>query len=109
MIEIKTNIPGIDIGPIIFIRITEDQADKLVKSGVKPCKITNKIPEPQSGMNLEFKCTLIVEEQAFQVFDAKNSEDKTIFMRIPMHEVLEPLVQEIRRQTITPYHNNSTI
>ncbi len=62
-------IGATEIQPIIAIRLTRAQAKELLEAGVELCKISDTIPQTKPGVDVKFKCVLVVENEAFLVFD----------------------------------------
>jgi len=86
-VEIEVEVPGIDIEPVIFIRITEKQAEILLRSGVKRCRIVDE-EFWKPGEKVEFKCILVVERMAFRVFEVENKEEVLVLVRSPRCPVI---------------------
>jgi len=62
-------IGAIVVQPIIAIRLTHAQAKELLEVGVEPCTISDTFPRTVPGADVEFKCVLVVDNEAFLVFD----------------------------------------
>ncbi|WCK54028.1 hypothetical protein PP175_22355 [Aneurinibacillus sp. Ricciae_BoGa-3] len=98
--EIEAKAPGVEIDPIIIIRITAEQARRLLSGGLKLCPITNKRPRPTPGTKVEFKCIFIDNGRAFSIFDVENSTDNAVLLRIPLALARRLIAKGVRRCTV---------
>ncbi|MBC9786643.1 hypothetical protein H1S01_19555 [Heliobacterium chlorum] len=98
--EIEAKVPGVEIDPIVIIRITNTQARRLLNDGVKLCRIRNNRPIAMPGFEVEFKCIFIDGKKAFRIFDIENSTDEAVLVRTPLDRALRLIRQGARRCTV---------
>lgn len=98
--EIEAKVPGVEIDPIIIIRITKNQAMKLNKAGIKFCPIRNTRPKPAKGQKVEFKCVFQDQCNAFEVFDVENATDEAVLVRISLEKACRLVSKGARRCTV---------
>jgi len=85
LVEIEVEAGNVEIEEFVFIRISRREAMTLLNSGVQRCEISNRIPRPD-GLEVEFICILIVDGEAFEVFDVEDNVDEAVLVRIPLFE-----------------------
>ncbi|NMF01576.1 hypothetical protein [Aneurinibacillus aneurinilyticus] len=98
--EIEAKAPGVEIDPIIIIRITDEQARRLLCGGLKLCPIVSRRPRPTPGTKVEFKCIFIDNGRAFSIFDIENSTDNAVLLRIPLEQARRLIRKGVRRCTV---------
>ncbi|WP_082129675.1 hypothetical protein [Aneurinibacillus tyrosinisolvens] len=98
--EIEAKAPGVEIDPIIIIRLTNDQARRLLRGGLKLCPIRNTRPRSTPGLKVEFKCIFIDRGRAFSIFDVENSTDNAVLVRISLQRARELIRRGARRCTV---------
>jgi hypothetical protein len=97
LVEIEIAAPGVDIGPVIIISLTDEQFRALSAGGIPVCKKVKKAPKPSPGVNVEFKCVFIDDEKAFLIFDVENATDTAVLVRVSVTRALM-LIEEGARQ-----------
>ncbi|MBS4190375.1 hypothetical protein KHA94_09190 [Bacillus sp. FJAT-49705] len=97
--EIEAKVPGVEIDPIVIIRITADQADKLIEGGLQLCTIQDEPPVAPPGFEVEFKCIFQDNCKAFSIFDVENSTDEAVLVRISLEEACQQIANGARRCT----------
>lgn len=76
LVESAIKIPGIEIGPIVAIRLKDDQAKGLISSGIEKCITLDDVPQSTQGFVVNFKSILSIDGESFLVFDSfKTSQD----------------------------------
>lgn len=98
--EIEAKAPGVEIDPIIIIRITRFQAMRLLRGGLKLCPIRTTKPKATKGLTVEFKCVFIDQGRAFAIFDVENSTDEAVLVRISLQRARELIRKGARRCTV---------
>ena len=81
LVEIEIVAPGVDIEEVVVFRLTPEEAQALIAAGIRVCRIVNEIPVPGPGQEVEFKCVLIVDNQAFLVFEIENNTEELVLVR----------------------------
>lgn len=82
IVEVEAKVPGVEIDPVFAIRITREQARRLLAAGVMRTIIQNTRPQPRPGVEVEFKGVLFANGRFFLVFDVENSTDISVLVRI---------------------------
>lgn len=94
LVEIEVEI--LDIEEFVFIRISEREFRTLIRAGVQRCTISNRIPTN----NAEFKCVLIIDGEAFAVFDVENNVDEAVLVRISLTRAEDLISRGAMRCTV---------
>jgi hypothetical protein len=93
---VEIEVESLNIEEFVFIRISEGEFRALIRAGVQRCTISNRIPTN----NVEFICVLIVDGQAFAVFDVENNVDEAVLVRISLERAENLIRRGARRCTI---------
>lgn len=99
LVEIEVEVGNVEIEEFVFIRISRQEAMRLLNSGVERCEISNRIPR-SDDVEVEFICVLIVNGEAFAVFDVENAMDEAVLVRISLPEALRLIRRGARRCTV---------
>jgi hypothetical protein len=83
LVEIEVEAGNVAFEEFVFIRISRQEARALLDAGVKRCEITTRVPL-SDDLEVEFICILIVDGQAFAVFDVENDTDEAVLVEIPL-------------------------
>lgn len=95
LVESELKVDNVAIEEFVFIRLSEREARILLASGVQPCEIVNH--RPWDDLEVDFICVLIVDGEAFAVFDVENNVDEAVLVRISMREA-QALIRRGTRQ-----------
>lgn len=98
--EIEAKVPGVEIDPVVIIRITRRQAERLLQNGVKRCRIFSRIPPTPPGLEREFKCIFQDRCDAFRIFEFENSIDEAFLVRTSLERACQLVQQGARRCTV---------
>ncbi|MGG1661799.1 hypothetical protein [Brevibacillus sp. NRS-1366] len=82
IVEVEAKVPGVEIDPVFAVRITRQQAQRLLNAGVMRTTIQNTRPQPRPGFDVEFKGVLFANGRFFSVFDVENATDTSVLVRI---------------------------
>ncbi|MED4751824.1 hypothetical protein [Brevibacillus choshinensis] len=82
IVEVEAKVPGVEIDPVFAVRITREQARRLLNAGVMRTIIQNTRPQSRPGFDVEFKGVLFANGRFFSVFDVENSTDISVLVRI---------------------------
>ncbi|MGG1575348.1 hypothetical protein [Fictibacillus sp. NRS-1165] len=107
VVEIESEVPGVDLEVFVIIRIDERTARRLNRAGLELCEIRNSIPRSRNRENVEFKCVFINRNQAFALFDVENDFDNAVFVRISMQEAQRLIRQGAQQCTVIDARNNN--
>jgi hypothetical protein len=83
LVEIEVEAGNVAFEEFVFIRISRQEARTLLDAGVHRCEITTSVPR-SDGVEVEFICILIVDGEAFAVFDVENATDEAVLVEIPL-------------------------
>ncbi|WP_082635837.1 hypothetical protein [Fictibacillus sp. S7] len=108
VVEIESEVPGVDLEVFVIIRIDEQTAKKLHDAGLEFCEIVNRIPEATEGVNVEFKCIFINKNQAFALFDVEDDFDEAVFVRISLDEAKRLIRRGAMQCTVIDARNNNS-
>lgn len=89
VVEIESEVPGVDLEVFVIIRIDEETAIRLRRAGLELCEVVNRIPEATEDVTVEFKCIFINKNKAFALFDVEDGFDRAVFVRISLDEARE--------------------
>ncbi len=95
LVESELKVENVAIEEFVFIRLSEREARTLLASGVQRFEIVNH--RPGDDLEVEFICVLIVDGEAFAVFDVENNVDEAGLVRISMKEA-QGLIRKGTRQ-----------
>ncbi|MBB4826210.1 hypothetical protein HNO89_003447 [Sporosarcina luteola] len=98
--EIEAEVPGVEIDPVVIIRITEEQAEKLIAGGLHLCPIQNQPPVAPPGFEVEFKCIFQDNCRAFEIFEVENGTDDAVLVRISLEKACQEVASGARRCTV---------
>ena len=76
LVEIESEVQGVEIEAIVAIRISEEDANKLMKCGVKQCKVEDKEPK-----HAEFRCILTIDGKVFRVFEIEDCKEEFVLVK----------------------------
>jgi len=79
LVEIK--IPDACIEQIVVFRLTSAEAKALQEAGFKTCEIVCDLPKPCPGQGIEFKCVIVIDNQALLVFEIENNTEELVLVR----------------------------
>lgn len=82
IVEVEAVVPGVEVDPVFAVRLTADQARRLIQAGVMRTRIQNTRPQARPGLEVEFKGVLFANGRFFSVFDVENSTDISVLVRI---------------------------
>jgi len=82
IVEVEAKVPGVEVDPVFAVRLTREQARRLLNAGVMRTTIQNTRPRPRPGLDVEFKGVLFANGRFFSVFDVENSTDTSVLVRI---------------------------
>ncbi|MDM5200514.1 hypothetical protein QUF84_22020 [Fictibacillus enclensis] len=108
VVEIESEVPGVDLEVFVIIRIDEQTAMQLHDAGLEFCEIVNRIPEATEGVNVEFKCIFINKNQAFALFDVEDDFDEAVFVRISLDEAKRLIRRGAMQCTVIDARNNNS-
>ncbi|MES9684576.1 hypothetical protein CN514_00640 [Bacillus sp. AFS001701] len=100
VVEIESEVPGIDLEVFVIIRINMETAKRLKNAGLDFCEIRNTAPRNEDGVTAEFKCIFITNRQAFALFDVENDFDRAVFVRISLEEAERAIRKGAMRCTV---------
>jgi hypothetical protein len=83
LVEIEVEAGNVAFEEFVFIRISRQEARTLLDAGVQRCEITTRVPR-SDDVEVEFICILIVDGEAFAVFDVENDTDEAVLVEIPL-------------------------
>ncbi|MBT2698833.1 hypothetical protein J7E79_15650 [Bacillus sp. ISL-40] len=83
LVEIEVEAGNVAFEEFVFIRISRQEARTLLDAGVNRCEITTRVPR-SDDVEVEFICILIVDGEAFAVFDVENNTDEAVLVEIPL-------------------------
>ena len=92
---VELEVESLNIEEFFFIRISEREFRALLRAGVQQCTISNRVPT-----NGEFICVLIVDGEAFAVFDVENNVDEAVLVRISLERAANLIRRGARRCTV---------
>ncbi|WCK54819.1 hypothetical protein PP175_02015 [Aneurinibacillus sp. Ricciae_BoGa-3] len=99
--EIEAKTTGVEIEPDVIIRLTNDQAARLLAGGIKRCQISSTKPTASPGTKVEFKCIFIDGNKAFSIFDVENStRDDAVLVPITVQRAKTLIARGVRRCTV---------
>lgn len=84
LVEIESEVPGVEIEAIVAIRISEEDANKLMKCNVKECKVVNKDPK-----NAEFLCILTIDGKVFRVFEIEDCKEEFVLVNSTICNIVQ--------------------
>lgn len=73
---------------VIVIEITANEFALLRTAGVPVCPILTAVPTPVAGTTVELRCTFIVGEEAFIVFEIENARERLVIVRSPLCPII---------------------
>ena len=82
IVEVEAKVPGVEVDPVFAVRLTREQARRLLNAGVMRTTIQSTRPRPRPGLDVEFKGVLFANGRFFSVFDVENSTDTSVLVRI---------------------------
>ncbi|KQL45861.1 hypothetical protein AN963_12585 [Brevibacillus choshinensis] len=97
IVEVEAKVPGVEIDPVFAVRITREQARRLLNAGVIRTIIQNTRPQSTPGLDVEFKGVLFANGRFFSVFDVENSTDISVLVRINREEAQRLIRNRARR------------
>lgn len=59
IVAIQSDVPELEISPVIVVKLTKEQAIKLFKSGIKICRAAECVPTSVLGSKVESKCSFV--------------------------------------------------
>ncbi|OPX90214.1 MAG: hypothetical protein A4E53_01100 [Pelotomaculum sp. PtaB.Bin104] len=83
LVEIEIDVPCVDIEQVVVFRLCPAEAQALLDAGVATCTIVNEIPE-----GAEFRCVLVVDNQAFLVFEVENATEELVLVRADLCPII---------------------
>jgi hypothetical protein len=83
LVEIEVEAGNVEIEEFVFIRISRQEARALLDAGVQRCEVVTRVPR-SDDVEVEFICILIVDGEAFAVFDVENDMDEAVLVEIPL-------------------------
>ena len=83
LVEIEVEAGNVEIEEFVFIRISRQEARALLDAGVQRCEVVTRVPR-SDDVEVEFICILIVDGEAFAVFDVENDTDEAVLVEIPL-------------------------
>ncbi|SMQ81232.1 hypothetical protein SAMN05444673_4202 [Bacillus sp. OV166] len=83
LVEIEVEAGNVAFEEFVFIRISRQEARTLLDAGVHRCEIRTRVPR-SDDVEVEFICILIVDGEAFAVFDVENDTDEAVLVEIPL-------------------------
>ncbi|MEH6907809.1 hypothetical protein [Neobacillus drentensis] len=83
LVEIEVEAGNVAFEEFVFIRVSRQEARTLLDAGVHRCEITTRVPR-SDDVEVEFICILIVDGEAFAVFDVENATDEAVLVEIPL-------------------------
>lgn len=83
LVEIEVEAGNVEIEEFVFIRISRQEARALLDAGVQRCEVVTRVPR-SDDIEVEFICILIVDGEAFAVFDVENDMDEAVLVEIPL-------------------------
>lgn len=100
LVEIEVEAGDVEIEEFVFIRISRQEARTLLEEGVERCTISRCIPR-EDDVEVEFICVLIVEGNAFAVFDVEDGDmDEAVLVPISLRTARRLIRKGARRCTI---------
>lgn len=97
IVEVEAKVPGVEVDPVFAVRLTREQARRLLNAGVMRTTIQNTRPRPRPGLDVEFKGVLFANGRFFSVFDVENSTDTSVLVRINRKQAQRLLRNGARR------------
>ncbi|MFP3392083.1 hypothetical protein [Brevibacillus sp. SIMBA_040] len=97
IVEVEAKVPGVEVDPVFAVRLTREQARRLLNAGVMRTTIQNTRPRPRPGLDIEFKGVLFANGRFFSVFDVENSTDTSVLVRINREQAQRLLRNGARR------------
>ena len=97
IVEVEAKVPGVEVDPVFAVRLTREQARRLLNAGVMRTTIQNTRPQPRPGLDVEFKGVLFANGRFFSVFDVENSTDTSVLVRINREQAQRLLRNGARR------------
>lgn len=80
LVNLESNVSGVELDSIVAIRLTDSDANRLLRAGVRRCLITDQEPITSRGCPVaNFRCVLILNGRAFRVF----SNNDNCFILVP--------------------------
>ncbi|MFP5115328.1 hypothetical protein ACSU64_23540 [Bacillaceae bacterium C204] len=83
LVEIEVEAGNVAFEEFVFIRISRQEARALLDAGVQRCEVVTRVPR-SDDVEVEFICILIVDGEAFAVFDVENDTDEAVLVEIPL-------------------------
>jgi hypothetical protein len=99
LVEIEVEAGNVEIEEFVFIRISRREAMTLLDAGVERCEITTRFPRPDD-VEVEFICILIVDGEAFAVFDVEDDTDEAVLVEISLAEARRLIRRGARQCTV---------
>ena len=101
VVEVEADVPGVELEIFTIARIDKKTAKRLLCAGIELCEITNKVPKPTKGREVEFICIFIDRDMAFALFDVEEGgEDQAVFVRISLEEAKCAIKKGARHCTV---------
>ncbi len=97
IVEVEAKVPGVEVDPVFAVRLTRDQARRLLNAGVMRTTIQNTRPQPRPGLDVEFKGVLFANGRFFSVFDVENATDTSVLVRISRQRAMRLIRNGARR------------
>jgi hypothetical protein len=82
LVEIEVEL--LDIQEFVFIEISAREYRALRRAGVERCRIADRRPS-----NAEFICVLLLDGEAFEVFDVEDDVDEAVLVRISLARAVD--------------------
>lgn len=79
LVEIEVEAGNVEIEEFVFIRISRQEAARLMDEGVVPCEIRTSFTR-SDDVEVEFICILIVNGKAFAVFDVDDDTNHEVVL-----------------------------
>lgn len=87
LVELEAKSGRREFEKVLVIELSCAAFEFLREKGVKVCEVRDKMPAPPMGKHLELKCTFIVGNQAYIIFEAEGMcgcSDKLIIVKSPI-------------------------
>ncbi|PLS09478.1 hypothetical protein [Neobacillus cucumis] len=97
--EIEAEAGNVDIEEYVFIRISRREANALLNAGAMRCQVTNQIPT-SDNLDVTFVCVLILNGEAFALFDVENNTDDAVLVTISVAEARRLIRRGARQCTV---------
>ncbi|PFO08511.1 hypothetical protein COJ85_03200 [Bacillus sp. AFS076308] len=99
VVEIEAEAGNVEIEEYVFIRISRREANAFLNAGVQRCQVVTSRPT-SDNLEVNFVCVLILDREAFALFDVEDDIDEAVLVEISLAEARRLIRRGARQCTV---------